>query len=191
MKGEVTTWYSDKGWGFIYYGDKQKIFLHKSDISGYPERDSLPEGEKVKFRIHDGVDGKPKAVGVIPLSEAGSSKSSSSTPPRRSRRSPSPRYRRRRRSPSPPYGRRRRSPSPRYGRRSPTSRRKLRHELSRPHYANPRFCLDFKRGDCRYGHRCRFSHEDGGRRRGYARDAKSPSPIARRERKYSRSSSRS
>lgn len=220
MKGEVTTWYGDKGWGFIHYGEKrdQKLFLHKSDISGYPERDSLPEGEKVKFSIHDGVDGKPKAIKVKPLSEveSGESSSSSQSPARRRRaaRSPSPRFRRRRspsparhrrrRSPSPRY-RRRRSPSPRYRRRrSPPRRRDGSSERYRPHrphrprYVNPRFCLDFKRGDCRYGSRCRFSHEEGGRKRSHNGDdhpvvsrkkGSTRSPARDRKRSYSRSSS--
>merc|ERR1719499_13471 len=33
----------------------------------------------------------------------------------------------------------------------------------------PRFCLDFNRGDCRYGSRCKYLHEGGGRRRSYSR----------------------
>merc|ERR1711925_3784 len=165
MKGEVTTWYVDKGWGFILYGEKQqRIFLHKSDISGYPERDSLPEGEKVKFRIDGGGrDGKPKAIKVKPLSEVESGESSSA--------SRSPVSSRRRRSPSPRY-RRRRSPSPRYRRRrrSPPRRSRDRFRPHRPRYVNPRFCLDFKRGDCRYGSRCRFSHEEAEQKRSYGDD---------------------
>lgn len=143
-KGVVTRWLDGKGFGFIEYGSRNtKVFVHAKEICD--GRKYLNEGEKVTFSLaYDRKANKDMAVEVYGESDRrGRSSRSKSRGSRRSRsRSPPPRRRSRSRS---PRGYRRRSPPMSGGR----------------DYRSSIFCLDFKRGDCRYGDRCKFSHQKG------------------------------
>lgn len=60
MKGQITQWHDDKGYGFIQIDDNhQKIFCHISDFTQRQPRPSL--GEKVSFDIVTNEKGRPAA----------------------------------------------------------------------------------------------------------------------------------
>jgi len=176
-KGTVTRWLDGKGFGFIEYGSRNtKVFVHAKEICD--GRKYLNEGEKVTFDLaYDRKANKDMAVEVYGEGESCGRRSSRSGSPRRRSRSRSPPPRRRSRSRSAPRYQRRRSPAMSGGR----------------DYRSSIFCLDFKRGDCRYGDRCKFSHTKGdgvrhlrGDRRRSASPRRNSSPPRR---KYSRSRS--
>ena len=52
-EGRVALWNSDRGFGFIVVGQKRRIFLHASDVSGVPQ-----VGDTVRFELEDGLRGQ-------------------------------------------------------------------------------------------------------------------------------------
>lgn len=60
MKGKITQWHDDKGYGFIQIDNSnQKIFCHISDFKQKQPRPS--QGEKVSFDIATNAKGQPAA----------------------------------------------------------------------------------------------------------------------------------
>lgn len=60
MRGQITQWHDDKGYGFIQIDDShQKIFCHISDFTQKQPRPNL--GEKVSFDIVTNEQGKTAA----------------------------------------------------------------------------------------------------------------------------------
>ena len=66
MNGVITTWFEDKGFGFITPDDGSKdVFVHFTAIQSNEFR-TLNENQKVEFSIEQGQRG-PAAANVVTL----------------------------------------------------------------------------------------------------------------------------
>lgn len=63
-EGKVKWFNAARGYGFIEQEDGDDVFVHYSAIEGDGYK-SLDEGEKVKFEIVEGKQGKPQAANVV------------------------------------------------------------------------------------------------------------------------------
>lgn len=67
-QGTVTKWIDHRGFGFIEPdGEGGSIFSH---ISRWPAGSTPLAGDRVSFDVHTGVDGRPAAINVRPISAA-------------------------------------------------------------------------------------------------------------------------
>ena len=63
MSGVVDRFFSDKGFGFVRYGDGQTLFFHVTQIEG--ETSDIEPGTEVSFIVgHNPKKGKPQAEAV-------------------------------------------------------------------------------------------------------------------------------
>lgn len=68
-EGDVKWFSRDRGYGFVVRGNGEEVFVHFRAIRGRGRRKFLQEGQRVRFNIVDGENGKPKAVNVFLLDE--------------------------------------------------------------------------------------------------------------------------
>ncbi len=64
-EGEVKWFSRDRGYGFLVRDTGEEVFVHFRAIRGRGRRKFLQEGQKVRFNIANGENGKPKAVNVL------------------------------------------------------------------------------------------------------------------------------
>ncbi|WP_082859422.1 cold shock domain-containing protein [Microbulbifer sp. Q7] len=86
MKGKITQWDDDRGFGFISVANSEgRIFFHISSIKTRSRRPEI--GDDVEFSLSKDKNGKPRATGIaisgLPLSATGQRKSSNLQPPRK------------------------------------------------------------------------------------------------------------
>lgn len=63
--GEVKWFSRDRGYGFVVRSNGEEVFVHFRAIRGRGRRKFLQEGQRVRFNIVNGENGKPKAINVM------------------------------------------------------------------------------------------------------------------------------
>jgi len=162
VRGRVIRINDRSGYGFLQVdGEDDEVFFHSNDVVDNIDIRQLREGDEVTLDLYPSKK-KPGRYDAKSVRPPDSAKDRTETGHR-----PSPRRRGRSRSRS--RGRRRydRSHSRDRGRRYRSYSPRRRRSYSRDRHRDGRrnvLCLDYKRGDCRYGDRCKFSHDSGSRR---------------------------
>jgi len=169
LRGTVIRINDRSGYGFLEVdGETEEVFFHSNDVVDDIDIRQLREGDAVTLDLHPSKKkpGRFDAKNVKPPEEAQDRHETGRRPSPRRRRSRS-RGRRgysRDRSRG-RYSRRDRSYSRGRSRDRSYDRDRGRDRDRRGGRRNSNVpCLDFKRGDCRYGDRCKFSHESRSRR---------------------------
>lgn len=163
VRGHVIRINDRSGYGFLEVeGETDEVFFHSNDVTDSVDIRQLREGDEVRLDLHPSKKkpGRYDAKNVQPPESAKDRAETGRRPsPRRRSYSRSPRRGRRGRSysRSPSYSRRRRG-------RSRSRDRGYDRDRRRGDGRKNILCLDFKRGDCRYGDRCKFSHNRSSRR---------------------------
>merc|ERR1712087_698386 len=67
LRGECTSWNTEKGFGFIHIDDGESVFVHSTDIQG---ADKLRRGDRVEFEVCVNFKHKKKkAVRVVQIED--------------------------------------------------------------------------------------------------------------------------
>jgi cold shock CspA family protein len=64
LKGTMTRWFPERGFGFVQTSDGKEHFCHVSAFSG--EFEPI-RGDKIEFEIEPGNDGRPRACKAMIL----------------------------------------------------------------------------------------------------------------------------